>query len=252
MANLQAPFPAMTTSRDAPNPLRPYYVAPSIGPPPDAAANATTSAASRHGSIGNSARDIFSEFDYGGPLFDSDSPSVADIGKKIMDQALWKYTSVLLAQPFDVAKTILQVRLAAAADPDDLVRDRRRQSSRLSESSSHRVCLTPSVPNPHLTCSHAHSQSDTTRKQSLMKTNLLTSPLPDHHIMRNPRDTLAHGEEQHPHPLRRAPRYLLPPIPTSLFCAAPILSWTSLDSCGNTLAPPACGRPPMPLSYTTS
>lgn len=142
MASSQAPFPAMTTSRDAPNPLRPYYVPPSIGLPPDAATatNATTAASSR-GSIGSSARDIFSEFDYGGPLFDTDTPSVAEMGKKIMDQALWKYTSVLLAQPFDVAKTILQVRLAAAAEPDDVVKDRRRQSGRFSDVNTHQVCI---------------------------------------------------------------------------------------------------------------
>lgn len=40
------------------------------------------------------------------------------MGKKVIDQAIWKYTSVLLAQPFDVAKTILQVRLAAAGEVD--------------------------------------------------------------------------------------------------------------------------------------
>jgi len=34
------------------------------------------------------------------------------MAKKILDQAVWKYTSVLLAQPLDVAKVVLQVRLA--------------------------------------------------------------------------------------------------------------------------------------------
>lgn len=77
---------------------------------------------------------MFQDFDYGGPLFDADSPSVADMGKKIMDQALWKYTSVLLAQPFDVAKTILQVRLAATTEAEEAVRHlQRRQSQRFSD-----------------------------------------------------------------------------------------------------------------------
>ena len=59
-----------------------------------------------------------SELDYGGPLLDRDGPSVAEMGKKIVDQAMWKYTSVLLAQPFDIAKVILQVRLAAASEAE--------------------------------------------------------------------------------------------------------------------------------------
>lgn len=143
MAHSQATFPVMTTSRDAPNPLRPYYVPPSIGLPPDVAANGSSApAAPARGSIGSSARDIFSEFDYGGPLFDSDSPSVAEMGKKILDQALWKYTSVLLAQPFDVAKTILQVRLAAGAEADDVFKDlKRRRSGRFSDVRSLEVCI---------------------------------------------------------------------------------------------------------------
>jgi len=121
MTQPQPTFPDMTTSRDAPNPLRPYYVPPSIGLPPDAPANNASTAP--RSSIGSSARDMFQGFDYGAPLFDGDSPSVAEMGKKILDQALWKYTSVLLAQPFDVAKTILQVRLAAvAADTEDSTR----------------------------------------------------------------------------------------------------------------------------------
>jgi hypothetical protein len=41
---------------------------------------------------------------------------------------LWKYTSVLLAQPFDVAKTILQVRLATQLDAESTLR--RRTSAR--------------------------------------------------------------------------------------------------------------------------
>ena len=43
----------------------------------------------------------------------SDSPpAAAGIFKGLVEQALWKYTSVLLAQPFDVAKTVLQVHVA--------------------------------------------------------------------------------------------------------------------------------------------
>lgn len=115
MASTHAPFPTMTTSRDT-NPLRPYYVPPSIGIPADQTPNTTApKAASSGAGIGKSARDFLSDLDYGGPFLDKDGPTVAETGKKFVDQAIWKYTSVLLAQPFDVAKTILQVRLAAAA-----------------------------------------------------------------------------------------------------------------------------------------
>ena len=41
-------------------------------------------------------------------------PSPAAVMKGLVEQALWKYTSVFLAQPFDVSKTILQVQLGKA------------------------------------------------------------------------------------------------------------------------------------------
>ncbi|RMZ68041.1 mitochondrial fusion [Pyrenophora seminiperda CCB06] len=40
------------------------------------------------------------------------SPTIAGHAKKLLDHALWNYTSVLLAQPFEVAKTILQIQEA--------------------------------------------------------------------------------------------------------------------------------------------
>ncbi|KAF2754674.1 mitochondrial carrier [Pseudovirgaria hyperparasitica] len=113
----------MATSRDAPNPLRPYYIPPSIGPPPDqlASSSSVTSrpsypSSSKKASFGSTARDYLSDIDYGDYLSDS-SPSLAEMAKKLMDQALWSYTTVLLAQPFEVAKTILQVHMASSQDP---------------------------------------------------------------------------------------------------------------------------------------
>lgn len=119
---------AMETSRDAPNPLRPYYIPPSIGLPPDlpqnqsAAVGATPSYSSRtpKPSFGSQARDILSDLDYDSYFPDS-SPTVAEHVKKLVDQALWNYTSVLLAQPFEVAKTILQVHQAAGQAPPGLL-----------------------------------------------------------------------------------------------------------------------------------
>ncbi len=108
----------MATSRDAPNPLRPYYVPPSIGLTPDLSNNQTQtsslpsfSSRSPKPSLGTQARDILSDLDYDS-YFPDASPSVTDHAKKLLDQALWNYTSVLLAQPFEVAKTILQIREA--------------------------------------------------------------------------------------------------------------------------------------------
>ena len=39
-----------------------------------------------------------------------DSKSTLDMIRQMLDDAMYKYLAVLLAQPFDVAKTVLQVR----------------------------------------------------------------------------------------------------------------------------------------------
>ncbi|KAJ4346909.1 uncharacterized protein N0V89_010842 [Didymosphaeria variabile] len=116
----------MATSRDAPNPLRPYYIPPSIGLPPDLPQNNSSSPAgpsytsrTPKPSFGSQARDILSDLDYDSYFADS-SPSVADHAKKLLDQALWNYTSVLLAQPFEVAKTLLQIHQAQGQAPPGL------------------------------------------------------------------------------------------------------------------------------------
>ena len=128
-------------SGDAPNPLRPYYVPPSVGPPvnsPTIGPNTTSqpglsnasksSTSSTRPSFGTAARNILSDIDYGDYLktpssssapsssssLSSSSSSVAEAAKRLADQAIWKYTSVFLAQPFDVAKTILQCQHSGA------------------------------------------------------------------------------------------------------------------------------------------
>lgn len=117
----------MATSRDTPNPLRPYYIPPSIGLPPEQQQtlnNSTSppsfSSRSPKPSFGSQARDILSDLDYDSYFPDS-SPSVAEHAKKLLDQALWNYTSVLLAQPFEVAKTLLQVHQANGEAPPGLL-----------------------------------------------------------------------------------------------------------------------------------
>lgn len=109
----------MQTSRDATNPLRPYYIPPSIGLPPDpseASANATRGPSLGSTTGSRDLRELFSDIDYGDYLPNS-SPGVADMAKKLMDQAIWNYTSVFLAQPFEVAKIVLQCHLAGSSMP---------------------------------------------------------------------------------------------------------------------------------------
>lgn len=129
--------PLMATSRDQPNPLRPYYIPPSIGllndPVPNAAPrvspSAKPSASPPKPSFGSQARDILSDLDYGVDLSLGDgSPTVAEMAKKLLDQAVWNYTSVLFAQPFEVAKTVLQLhsprsdQQSGLLDPEDAKR----------------------------------------------------------------------------------------------------------------------------------
>ena len=104
---------------EGPNPLRPYYIPSSVGPSPDFSQNHTStsnigskyaaSAPATTPSFGSSARNILADMDYTDYLSES-SPSPALIVKRLLEQALWKYTSILLAQPFEVAKTVLQVQ----------------------------------------------------------------------------------------------------------------------------------------------
>ncbi|QDS69176.1 hypothetical protein FKW77_010576 [Venturia effusa] len=104
-------FKAMSTSPDAPNPLRPYYFPPSIGLPPETPGPPRAAAGSSKTNF-PSARHLFSDLDYENYLPERDGGGVADMTKRLVDQAIWNYTSVLLAQPFEVAKIVLQCHLA--------------------------------------------------------------------------------------------------------------------------------------------
>lgn len=126
----------MAYQKEGVNPLRPYYIPPTIGeeplpsaPGPNAFATSGTAGASPYAS---KTRDIFSDIDYRDYISEPSSSAVQTV-KDLVDGLLWKYTSALMAQPFDVAKTILQVRsqeeapglLNSAAPTPDL---RRRES----------------------------------------------------------------------------------------------------------------------------
>ncbi|KAM5442176.1 hypothetical protein MferCBS31731_002550 [Microsporum ferrugineum] len=106
----------MNSHTEGPNPLRPYYVPPPIGLPESQVASKVVSSAAAENisSFGTSARDILSDFDYADYLGDS-SPSVAESIKQLFENAAWRYSRVLISQPFEVAKTILQVYVAEDA-----------------------------------------------------------------------------------------------------------------------------------------
>ena len=97
----------MSASIEGPNPLRPYYMPPTVGTSSDHHNNVSPPRTTN--SFGSSARNILADMDYSEYMSDA-SPSTAEMGKKLLEQALWKYTSVFLAQPFEVAKTVLQVQ----------------------------------------------------------------------------------------------------------------------------------------------
>ena len=105
----------MATTREGPNPLRPYYIPPSIGLSPEHTAttgSVSKAVVSNNGTAAiyaSSAREIFSDIDYSSYVSEG-SQSTLDMVKELLDRAMYKYMSVLLAQPFEVAKTILQVR----------------------------------------------------------------------------------------------------------------------------------------------
>lgn len=116
----------MTASREGPNPLRPYYIPPSIG---IASASLPKSASSiPRTNAGNTSSTTFSfpDLDYSDYIPDS-SPSISRSVKELLDQSVWKYASVLVAQPFEVAKLILQVRVAQDEQAPGIVsqKDRR-------------------------------------------------------------------------------------------------------------------------------
>lgn len=120
---------------EGPNPLRPYYIPPSIGLPASPSHTTPAAASGPSGeklSLGSSARDILSDLDYSNYLGDS-SPSISELTKDLFDKALWKYSSVLMAQPFEVAKIILQVYVpqdAREGMPETDERRRRNQGIR--------------------------------------------------------------------------------------------------------------------------
>lgn len=124
-------FP-LSTSRE-PNPLRPYYVPPSIGPTPAKASPSQPLHTSRPPpttSFSSSTRDYFPDIDID---IKSTTSEAWTTTRSLFDALMWRYSSTLLAQPFDVAKTVLQVALASTEGGTSSGSKKRRGSPRQSQ-----------------------------------------------------------------------------------------------------------------------
>jgi mitochondrial fusion and transport protein UGO1 len=101
-----------------PNPLRPYYIPPTIGADPSSnvAPNASKPGTQSSGFT-------FPDIDYSDYIPEA-SPSLTGSIKSYIDQAFWKYTTVVLGQPFEVAKLILQTRVAQDDEENEKPRHR--------------------------------------------------------------------------------------------------------------------------------
>ncbi|KAF3910009.1 hypothetical protein AA313_de0202919 [Arthrobotrys entomopaga] len=110
----------MSNNQFTPNPLRPYYVPPAHDFLTGKLSSATSSAASTLASssarnataaaaspsyISSATRDMLSDLDYSEYL---ETPSVTVMIRDMIDTAMMRYTSVLILQPFKVAKTVMQ------------------------------------------------------------------------------------------------------------------------------------------------
>ncbi|KAL1894075.1 hypothetical protein Cpir12675_003859 [Ceratocystis pirilliformis] len=132
---------ATPSYRESVNPLRPYYIPPSLAEQHGLAAgvSSTTSnvsssavnvtasavktsatATSAAGRYSSKARDMFSDLDYKDYISEP-SPSVVTTARELLDDMMWKYTSVLMSQPFEVAKVLLQVRTCEEAQEAQVV-----------------------------------------------------------------------------------------------------------------------------------
>ncbi|KAK4953686.1 hypothetical protein LTR10_008290 [Elasticomyces elasticus] len=122
-----------------PNPLRPYsayYRAPTIGPPPSASTSPIQPHTGRPtsgsaASISSTARDLLPELDID---LKTSAGEAWQNTRSLLDTLVYRYTSVLLAQPFDVAKTVLQVSLPSQPEITTGATQRRRIDPRRRES----------------------------------------------------------------------------------------------------------------------
>ena len=132
----------MSTPRE-PNPLRPYYTPPSIGEATTlgyADLGAASTSTSR--SFGSSARNILADIDYADYVSDTSS-GAQDAFKSLLENMLWRYSSIFLAQPFEVAKIVLQVQLDSGRQKqtDSASLDEQHREYRTRRHDAYEVCM---------------------------------------------------------------------------------------------------------------
>ncbi|KAJ5913205.1 hypothetical protein N7504_002088 [Penicillium tannophilum] len=141
------------TSREGINPLRPYYIPQSgLSPASNATKEVPAPSPSSAQVFGSSARDLIPDIDYSDYL--DSSPSVSDWCREAINNSLIRYAQVLIAQPLDVAKTILQVYVVS----DNTEEDRRStpvpgstydsESDSSDDESSYFTAAAPATPSP--------------------------------------------------------------------------------------------------------
>ncbi|KAK4210155.1 mitochondrial carrier domain-containing protein [Rhypophila decipiens] len=191
------------------NPLRPYYIPPSIGDPPSVDSiplsapgpNPFSPAGNATGKYASKARDIFSDIDYTDYLHEP-SPSVVQTIKDLVDELIWKYTSVLMAQPFEVAKTIMQVRrqddpgsldntaggqsrdTEKQASPNISMYDTETQESNSDSEDDELSYFTSTHPGTPTSSSYSRSSRQRPRQQTtpLQSPRIPTKPVPLNHL----------------------------------------------------------------------
>lgn len=138
-----SPYSPLRPSSEGPNPLRPYYRPPSIGIPASDPSNGNSSApgGSSRSNAGSGARNILSGLSYEEVVSEASGLSGGISFKSLLDDAVWKYSSVFMAQPFELAKMVLQVRLNEAIDEREKSSRLSSTHSRASSSRYHDVCL---------------------------------------------------------------------------------------------------------------
>ncbi|KAJ6155399.1 hypothetical protein N7470_005965 [Penicillium chermesinum] len=177
-------------SREGVNPLRPYYfpqtgLSPALNNTPEAPAPSSAQVFS------NSARDLIPDIDYSDYL--DSSPSVSDWVRDAINKCIVRYSHVLIGQPFDVAKTILQVYVVpdlTAEQPDRRPITGGRSSSYESESesddeSTYFTSAAPSTPTPSTPRSRTDRHRITDRSGYIRGDT--ASPAPKHALnLKNP------------------------------------------------------------------
>lgn len=134
-----SPYSPLRPSSEGPNPLRPYYRPPSIGVSAEQANGNASSVGRGTTNAGSGARNILSGINYEEIAGEASGLGDGIRLKGLLDDAVWKYSSVFMAQPFEVAKMILQVRLNEGLDEKQKSRAPSLHHSRASSSRNQNV-----------------------------------------------------------------------------------------------------------------